>query len=186
MRVRAVPMRRPPVALVPGTNKAWALEEEFRQFRHAATDFSASLARLADFRSGVNGAGVAQLNLKAVRSIFGKWSLDILVLLITERELGFSDLRKSLRGVSSRILSWKLKQLEARGLVEREVLATRPPRVHYRLTERGLTVTRLGEPVLLYLRYLEGLYAGADGPGHSRPPPAAGIAGSAVRPRTGG
>jgi DNA-binding HxlR family transcriptional regulator len=185
MRGRSVPVASAPGALVPSGEIISALEEEFRRFRHAATEFSASLARHADFRSNLNGAAVAQLNLKAVRSIFGKWSLDILVLLVTERELGFADLRKALRGISSRILSSKLKQLEAHGLVRREVLATRPPRVNYGLTDRGLTVTRLGEPVLLYLRFMEGLYVGVELAGPSRLRPSAAMHGSEPPSRSG-
>jgi DNA-binding HxlR family transcriptional regulator len=179
MRGRSVPVANTPRALAPVAGRNSALEEEFRRFRHAATEFSASLAHHADFRSKLNGAAVAQINLRAVRSIFGKWSLDILVLLVTERELGFAELRKALRGISSRILSSKLKRLEAHGLVRREVLATRPPRVNYGLTDRGLTVTRLGEPVLLYLRFIEGLYVGVELPGHSRVRPSAAMSISA-------
>jgi len=78
------------------------------------------------------------------------------------KSTGFERLRKTLPGISSRILSAKLKTLEELGLVERKVLATRPPRVNYELTEKGITVAKLGEPVLLYLRYIEGLYSPKD------------------------
>ncbi len=78
------------------------------------------------------------------------------------KSMGFEQLRKTLPGISSRILSAKLKTLEDLGLVERNVLATRPPRVNYDLTEKGVTVAKLGEPVLLYLRYTEGLYTLKD------------------------
>jgi len=54
------------------------------------------------------------------------------------------------------VLSEKLKQLETKGLIRREVLSTRPPRVKYTLREKGLIVARLGEPVFLFLRNDEG------------------------------
>lgn len=159
MPVRSLPEAREKAADLPLDGAGPFLEDAFRRFRKASSEFSSSLSQRADFRSELNGSGAAQINLHVARSIFGKWSLEILVLLVTEREMGFGELRKTLAGISSRILSAKLKQLESRGLIRREVLATRPPRVNYGLTERGLTVTRLGEPVLLYLRFVEGLYA---------------------------
>ena len=69
----------------------------------------------------------------------------------------FEELRKTLRPISSRVLSEKVKLLEDTGLVHRSILNTRLPRVQYSLTEKGLTVATLGEPVLLYLRMKEGL-----------------------------
>lgn len=99
----------------------------------------------------------AQLNLRIARIVFSKWSVDILALLYTNRFIGFQELRKGLRTISSRVLSLKLKQMEGLGLVQRAVLQTRPPRVQYSLTEKGLKVAKLGEPVFLYLRFTEGL-----------------------------
>ena len=60
-------------------------------------------------------------------------------------------------GMSARILSVKLSRLKELGLVHREVLDTKPPRVQYSFTEKGLRVAKLGEPVFLYLRFAEGL-----------------------------
>ncbi len=134
------------------------LEERFARFRDESAAFVRSLSDLADFRANAHGAGASELNLRVARSVFSKWSLDILILLHTERRLGFGDLRKALPWISSRVLSTKLKRLETHGLVHREVLPTRPPRVEYRLTDRGYMVTKLGEPVLLYLRASERLY----------------------------
>ncbi len=151
------PSRERDTVPVPLTREAF-LEGEFRQFRSVASEFVRSLGSHVDFRTDPDGRAAFELNLRVVRSVFGKWSLEILVLLYTEHRLGFGDLRKALPKISSRVLSSKLKQLESHGLVLREVLATRPPRVNYRLSERGLTVTKLGEPVLLFLRVAEGLY----------------------------
>jgi DNA-binding HxlR family transcriptional regulator len=156
--------------LGPKAGRASSVEKEFRQFQQVAAEFSAALSRQVEVRKVADRAARVQRNLQVAHSVFGKWSLDILVLLNAEPELGFADLKKALRGVSSRGLSAKLKVLEGYGLIRREVLNTRPPRVHYTLTERGRTVTRLGEPVLLYLRLIEGLYTQGDTEGH----PAAG------------
>lgn len=50
-----------------------------------------------------------------------------------------------------RVLSEKLKMLEHQGLVQRMVMGSRPPGVRYSLTQSGLILARLGEPVFLYL-----------------------------------
>ena len=92
------------------------------------------------------------LNVEIARTVFGKWSLDILALLYVRQTAGFQELRKALGPISSRVLSSKLTRMQENGLVRRDVRPTRPPRVAYSLTDRGLTVAKLGEPVFLYLR----------------------------------
>src|SRR2546426_725096 len=79
---------------------------------------------------------------------FSKWGVEILVAIYTLRAIGFEDLRRTLRPISSRVLSQKLRLLENTGLLKRAILDTRPPRVQYSLTEKGLMVATLGEPVL--------------------------------------
>lgn len=158
MRARAEPGGKGRGLSAASASAVRAIGGAFDQFRDVSAEFTASLRQLADFRAGPNGIGPAQLNVQVARSLFGKWTLDLLVLLMAEGELGFASLRKALRGVSSRILSSKLKWLESQGLVRRRVVDSRPPHVNYGLTERGLTVMRLGEPVVLYLRFLQGLY----------------------------
>jgi DNA-binding HxlR family transcriptional regulator len=148
-----------------------SIENRFIAFRDAAGAFVESLEGDADFHRPVDGTLPSELNLEVARSIFGKWSLDILVLLASNTALGFSELRRSLRGISSRILSQKLKQLEAGGLIRRTVVDSRPPRVHYALTDRGTTVTRLGEPVLLFVRYTQGMYVAPAKPPRGAAPP---------------
>jgi len=99
-----------------------------------------------------------RLNLMVARTIVSKWSIEILTVLSTPKSVGFGELRKALRGISSRVLSRKLRMMEASGLIRRRILDTRPPRVQYTLTEKGLTLTTLGTPAILYLRFKEGLY----------------------------
>ncbi|MGA7922626.1 MAG: helix-turn-helix domain-containing protein, partial [Thermoplasmata archaeon] len=97
----------------------------------------------------------AQVNLEIARTIFSKWSLEIMVILYTRRAVRFGELRRLLGGISSRVLSGRLKTLEDRGFIQRSILGSRPPRVVYVLTPEGHTVSRLGEPVFLYLRARE-------------------------------
>ena len=49
----------------------------------------------------------------------------------------FNEFRQSLPGVSPTTLSERLDQLEAAGIVERELIPGRPPHAEYRLTTKG-------------------------------------------------
>lgn len=55
-------------------------------------------------------------------------------------EIRFAELRRRMPGVSQKMLSQTLRSLERDGLVHRRVEPTVPPRVHYSLTERGLSL----------------------------------------------
>ena len=68
-----------------------------------------------------------------------KWSVLIVVQLSDERQR-FSELRRSIEGISQRMLTLTLKALERDGLVTRTVFPTVPPRVEYELTELGRTL----------------------------------------------
>ena len=83
----------------------------------------------------------------ALRFIDGKWKGVILWHLL-DGTLRFNQLRRLLPGVTQRMLTNQLRELEADGLVHRRVHAEVPPRVEYRLTERGRTL----EPVLSALK----------------------------------
>lgn len=66
-----------------------------------------------------------------------KWSLFIIYNLGYYEVLRFTDLKKNIRGISSRMLSVTLKKLESHQIIERTVYAEVPPRVEYRLTDFG-------------------------------------------------
>jgi DNA-binding HxlR family transcriptional regulator len=135
-----------------------AARKRFREFSEVVSKFSHEIVRQTG-QVGTELSMSADLNLQIAKALFGKWSLEILVLLYSMKDLGFERIRRRLEGISHRVLSEKLKQLEVKGLIKRTVLSTRPPRVNYSLTEKGLIVARLGEPVFLFLRYEEGLEA---------------------------
>jgi DNA-binding HxlR family transcriptional regulator len=54
----------------------------------------------------------------------------------------FSDLREGIPELSDRMLSQRLKELEAEGIVERRVSADTPVRIEYRLTAKGRELDR--------------------------------------------
>ncbi len=100
-----------------------------------------------------------KVNQMLERNLSSKWSIEILTVLHPSKSVRFEELRKACKGVSSRVLSRKLKMMENSGLIQRKILATRPPRAQYMLTEKGVTLTTLGTPVVLFLRFKEGLYS---------------------------
>src|SRR5450432_1920540 len=68
-----------------------------------------------------------------------KWSV-LVIALLGEQGQRFSELRRSIDGISQRMLTLTLRQLEHDGLVSRTVHATVPPRVDYSLTPLGESV----------------------------------------------
>jgi DNA-binding HxlR family transcriptional regulator len=71
-----------------------------------------------------------------------KWSVQVVV------ELGkgtrrFNELRRTVTGISQRMLTLTLRGLERDGLVTRTVYPTIPPRVEYRLTGLGSSLLRV-------------------------------------------
>ncbi|WP_406284182.1 winged helix-turn-helix transcriptional regulator [Embleya sp. NBC_00896] len=68
-----------------------------------------------------------------------KWSLLVIAILET-RTLRFTELRREIDGISQRMLTVTLRQLERDGLVHRTVYPVVPPRVDYALTPMGTTL----------------------------------------------
>ena len=83
----------------------------------------------------------------AVELIGRRWTGAILYAL-TDGPLHFAELKEAVPGMSDRLLSCRLKELEESGLVSREVLPGNRVRVSYELTEKGRSL----EPVMGELR----------------------------------
>lgn len=83
-----------------------------------------------------------------------KWSILVLMALsdASDNRLRFSELMRSVRGISQRMLSLTLRNMERDGIVTREVFPEVPPRVEYELTERG---TALLQPVSALVTWIE-------------------------------
>lgn len=71
--------------------------------------------------------------------IADKWSL-LVIALLDKRSLRFTELRREIDGISQRMLTVTLRQLERDGLVSRTVHPVVPPRVDYELTPLGRTL----------------------------------------------
>ncbi|MET9061545.1 helix-turn-helix domain-containing protein [Streptomyces antibioticus] len=65
--------------------------------------------------------------------VSGKWSVQILVA-AAQGPIRFTELERSIEGISRRMLTLTLRNLERDGLVTRTVHATVPPKVEYELT----------------------------------------------------
>lgn len=69
--------------------------------------------------------------------IADKWTLSVIDLLGEQGVLRFSRLAGGLPGISQKMLTKTLREMERDGLVERKVYPEVPPRVEYRLTALG-------------------------------------------------
>lgn len=74
---------------------------------------------------------------KTLDVIGTKWTFLIIRDLLIEGTMRFSDLLKSMDGISPKTLSLRLKELENHGILKRKVFPEVPPRVEYTLTEKG-------------------------------------------------
>lgn len=74
---------------------------------------------------------------KALAIIGSKWTPLIVRDLLREKNMRYGELMKSLKGISPKVLSERLKELEENKLVERKVYPEVPPKVEYKLTEKG-------------------------------------------------
>ena len=81
-----------------------------------------------------------------------RWQLSILYAALTGA-LRFNEFADAVAGISPRMLSERLRDLEAAGLVARTVLPTSPPTVEYRLTEKGRRLAPLIEAMREYARH---------------------------------
>ncbi|KIH97298.1 hypothetical protein LP52_20260 [Streptomonospora alba] len=82
----------------------------------------------------------------AVAVVGGKWKPLILWALSVEpRRTG--ELRRELSGVSEKVLTQQLRELERDGVVHREIHQQVPPKVVYRLTRKGAALDRALRPL---------------------------------------
>ena len=80
----------------------------------------------------------------AVELIGRRWTGVILRALLAGAER-FSELTESIPGLSDRMLSERLKELEAEGIVTRRVIPATPVRIEYHLTDKGRDLSAVVE-----------------------------------------
>ncbi len=84
--------------------------------------------------------------LRPVRDVMdllnGKWKIPILTVLITGPR-GFNEMKEEIEGISAKMLSKELQELEINQLIRREVQDTKPITVEYSVTDYGMTLEDL-------------------------------------------
>jgi len=90
-----------------------------------------------------------------------KWSILIICTLAEapQSKLRFSELKKEINGISQRMLTATLRNLERDGLVKRKIYAEVPPRVEYELTALGRGIL---EPMQGLIQWIEGHWSKID------------------------
>lgn len=104
-----------------------------------------------DFRCGV------EVTLSVVG---GKWK-GLVLWHLRLKTLRFSQLQRRLRSVTQKMLTQQLRELEANGLIHRQIYAEVPPRVEYSLTDEGRRIVPILELMCQwgqdYLQKTEGI-----------------------------
>jgi DNA-binding HxlR family transcriptional regulator len=74
----------------------------------------------------------------------GKWK-GLVLWHLRHKTLRFSQLQRRLRSVTQKMLTQQLRDLEANGLIHRQIYAEVPPRVEYSLTDEGRRIVPILE-----------------------------------------
>ena len=86
---------------------------------------------------------------QVLKRIGDKWT--VLIMGILERgKIRFGALRRETEGISQKMLTQTLRNLERDGLIKREVFAEVPVRVEYSLTELGKSLIPIIKPLILW------------------------------------
>jgi DNA-binding HxlR family transcriptional regulator len=102
-----------------------------------------------DNRKEVWCAGEEWCPITTTSSLIGKkWHPVIIHRLLENGPLGFNALKEEVDGISSKVLSDTLDDLEGNDLIDREIVSEKPFRVEYSLTEFGQSL----EPVIYSMR----------------------------------
>ena len=72
-----------------------------------------------------------------LKQLSGQWTLYILWILDTNGALRFGELRRKVDGISTKVLTDRLRMLESIEMIDRHHEPTIPPQVTYSMTERG-------------------------------------------------
>lgn len=85
--------------------------------------------------------GLESLVSEIIGRVADKWTMLILEVLTQQGELRFTRLGEMVEGISQKMLTKTLRQMERDGLLIRTVHPVIPPRVEYKLTETGITLS---------------------------------------------
>ncbi|RFP58068.1 MAG: transcriptional regulator [Limnothrix sp. CACIAM 69d] len=77
----------------------------------------------------------------------GPWTLYLLWVMTTKGPIRFGALKRQVEGISTKVLTERLRLLEREGLIYRHYEATVPPQVSYGLTDRGSELVQVLDPL---------------------------------------
>lgn len=82
-----------------------------------------------------------------LNQLSGTWTTYILWFLHKDGELRFGELRRKIGGISTKVLTERLRMLESMEIINRHYASTIPPQVTYSLTDRGQELTKALTPL---------------------------------------
>jgi DNA-binding HxlR family transcriptional regulator len=85
--------------------------------------------------------GIEKLVEDLIGRVADKWTMLILEVLVGSGTLRFTQLSKLVGGISQKMLTQTVRQMERDGLLARKVYPVVPPKVEYKLTDLGLTLS---------------------------------------------
>jgi len=111
-------------------------------------------------QADMEAADLAQCPVRGVLDRIGdKWS-TLIIITLSEKPLRFGQLRRTIPDISQRMLTQTLRDLQRDGLISRQVFATQPPSVEYRLTEMGQSLL---DPLAALVRWADAHYGAIRG-----------------------
>ncbi|MGN8135271.1 winged helix-turn-helix transcriptional regulator [Paraburkholderia sp. 22099] len=113
-----------------------ARASRFTKEQIAAAQYYASLTPPVDI-----DPRIASLVRDLIGRVADKWTMLILDVLAEKSPLRFSRLGEMIEGISQKMLTQTLRAMERDGLVARTVYPVVPPKVEYRLTDLGITLS---------------------------------------------
>lgn len=84
-----------------------------------------------------------------LKLIGGKWK-PLILYLLRDGSLRYSALQKNIAGITQKMLTQQLRQLESDQLLTRQVYPVIPPHVEYKLTKKGLSLLPLLESMAIW------------------------------------
>ena len=84
---------------------------------------------------------------KLLNQISGRWTMYIVWVLYSNDSLRFGELGREVEGISTKVLTERLRKLEAMGVIYRNYKSIIPPQVTYGLTEKGKQLSRTLDPL---------------------------------------
>ena len=91
----------------------------------------------------------------------GRWALWTLFVLADQSPLRFTEVKVRVTGITQKVLTLTLRNLERDGLINRTVFRQVPPRVDYALTADGRALVAAALPFWLWIARHAGAFAGA-------------------------